>query len=57
MPADPVQRRLAADVAGYSGLIGVGEEDTLASPTAHLADLAEFSNAEPPKLVAQTTAG
>ena len=57
MPADPVQRRLAADVAGYSRLMGVDEEDTRASPTGHLTDSAEFSTTEPPKLVAKTTAG
>ncbi len=37
MPADPVQRRLAAilaaDVAGYSRLMGEDEEGTLAALT------------------------
>ena len=37
MTADPVQRRLAAilaaDVAGYSRLMGEDEEGTLATPT------------------------
>ncbi len=43
MAEERVQRRLAAilvaDVAGYSRLMGVDEEDTLALLTAHRTDL------------------
>ena len=45
MPPDPVQRRLAAilaaDVAGYSRLMGEDEEGTLAALTAHLDELVQ----------------
>ncbi len=45
MPSDPVQRRLAAilaaDVAGYSRLMGEDEEGTLAALTAHFKELVE----------------
>jgi adenylate cyclase len=45
MTADPVQRRLAAilaaDVAGYSRLMGEDEEGTLAALTGHLSELIE----------------
>ncbi len=43
--AEPVQRRLAAilaaDVAGYSRLMGEDEEGTLATLTAHITELFE----------------
>ena len=35
MAEQPVQRRLAADVAGYSRLMGEDEEGTLAALTSH----------------------
>ena len=59
MPADPVQRRLAAilaaDVAGYSRLMGADEEGTLAALTAHLAELIEPCIAEHRGRVVKTT--
>ncbi len=59
MPADPVQRRLAAifaaDVAGYSRLMGVDEEGTLATLTAHLSELIEPCIAEHRGRVVKTT--
>ena len=59
MPADPVQRRLAAilaaDVAGYSRLMGEDEEGTLAALTAHLSELIEPCIAEHRGRVVKTT--
>ncbi len=59
MPADPVQRRLAAilaaDVAGYSRLMGENEEGTLATLTAHLTELIEPCIAEHSGRVVKTT--
>ncbi|MCZ6771063.1 MAG: adenylate/guanylate cyclase domain-containing protein, partial [Proteobacteria bacterium] len=59
MPADPVQRRLAAilaaDVAGYSRLMGEDEEGTLATLTAHLKELIEPCIAEHRGRVVKTT--
>ncbi len=58
MPAEPVQRRLAAilaaDVAGYSRLMGEDEEGTLATLTAHLQELIEPCIAEHRGRVAKT---
>jgi len=55
----PVQRRLAAilaaDVAGYSRLMGDDEEGTLAALTAHLAELIEPCIAEHRGRVVKTT--
>ena len=59
MPADPVHRRLAAilaaDVAGYSRLMGADEEGTLATLTAHLTELIEPCIAEHHGRVVKTT--
>ncbi len=59
MPAEPVQRRLAAilaaDVAGYSRLMGEDEEGTLATLTAHLTELIEPCIAEHSGRVVKTT--
>ncbi len=59
MPVDPVQRRLAAilaaDVAGYSRLMGEDEEGTLATLTAHLKELIEPCIAEHRGRVVKTT--
>ncbi len=59
MPADPVQRRLAAilaaDVSGYSRLMGEDEEGTLAALIAHLKELIEPCIAEHRGRVVQTT--
>ncbi len=59
MPADPVQRRLAAilaaDVAGYARLMGEDEEGTLATLTAHLSELIEPCIAEHRGRVVKTT--
>jgi hypothetical protein len=59
MPANPVQRRLAAilaaDVAGYSRLMGEDEEGTLATLTAHLKELIEPCIAEHRGRVVKTT--
>ncbi len=55
----PVQRRLAAilaaDVAGYSRLMGEDEEGTLATLTAHLTELIEPCIAEHRGRVVKTT--
>ena len=57
--ADPVQRRLAAilaaDVAGYSRLMGEDDEGTLATLTAHLKELIEPCIAEHRGRVVKTT--
>ncbi len=57
--AEPVQRRLAAilaaDVVGYSRLMGKDEEGTLATLTAHLSDLIEPCIAEHRGRVVKTT--
>ena len=59
MPADPVQRRLAAilvaDVVGYSRLMGRDEEGTLATLTAHRTKLIEPCIAEHRGRVVKTT--
>ena len=59
MPADPVHRRLAAilaaDVAGYSRLMGKDEEGTLATLTGHLKELIEPCIAEHRGRVVKTT--
>ena len=59
MPADPVHRRLAAilaaDVVGYSRLMGADDEGTLAALTAHLAELVEPCIAEHRGRVVKTT--
>ncbi len=59
MPADPVQRRLAAilaaDVAGYSRLMGEDEVGTLATLTAHRTELIEPCIAEHRGRVVNTT--
>ena len=59
MPADPVQRRLAAilaaDVAGYSRLMGADEEGTLAALTAHLSEWVEPCITEHRGRVVKTT--
>ncbi len=55
MPTDPVQRRLAADVAGYSRLMGEDEEGTLATLTAHLQELIKPCIAEHRGRVVKTT--
>ncbi len=59
MPAAPVQRSLAAilaaDVAGYSRLMGEDEEGTLATLTAHLTELIEPCIAEHQGRVVKTT--
>ncbi len=59
MPAHPVHRRLAAilaaDVAGYSLLMGEDEEGTLAALTAHLTELIEPCIAEHRGRVVKTT--
>ncbi len=56
---DPVHRRLAAilaaDVAGYSRLMGADEEGTLAALTAHLDELIEPCIAEHRGRVVKTT--
>ena len=61
MSPDPVQRRLAAilaaDVAGYSRLMGEDEEGTLATLTAHLTELIEPCIAEHRGRVVKTTGG
>ncbi len=55
----PVQRRLAAilaaDVAGYSRLMGEDEEGTLATLTAHLSELIEPCIGEHRERVVKTT--
>ena len=57
--ADPVQRRLAAilaaDVVGYSRLMGEDEEGTLATLTAHLKEMIEPCIAEHRGRVVKTT--
>ncbi len=57
--ADPVQRRLAAilaaDVAGYSRLMGEDEEGTLATLTTHLKELIEPCISEHRGRVVKTT--
>ncbi len=59
MPADSVQRRLAAilaaDVAGYSRMMGIDEEGTLASLTAHRTELIEPAITERHGRVVKTT--
>ncbi len=59
MPATPVQRRLAAilaaDVAGYSRLMGEDEEGTFAALTAHITELIEPCIAEYRGRVVKTT--
>jgi adenylate cyclase len=59
VPANPVQRRLAAilaaDVAGYSRLMGEDEEGTLAALTAHRTELFEPCIAEHRGRVVKTT--
>ncbi len=59
MPTDPVQRRLAAilaaDVAGYSRMMGEDEEGTLAALTAHRTELIEPCIAEHRGRVVKTT--
>ncbi len=59
MAEQRVQRRLAAilaaDVAGYSRLMGEDEEGTLATLTAHLSELIEPSIAEHRGRVVKTT--
>ncbi len=59
MPADPVQRRLAAilaaDVAGYSRLMGADEEGTRARFNAHLNQLIEPAIASRRGRVVKTT--
>ncbi len=59
MALDKPQRRLAAilaaDVAGYSRLMGKDEEGTLAALTAHLTELIEPCIAEHRGRVVKTT--
>ena len=59
MAKDRVQRRLAAilaaDVVGYSRLMGVDEEGTLAALTAHLTELIEPAITEHVGRVVKTT--
>ncbi len=59
MAEERVQRRLAAilaaDVAGYSRLMGEDEEGTLAALTAHRTELIEPCIAEPRGRVVKTT--
>ena len=59
LPTDPVQRRLAAilaaDMVGYSRLMGAEEENTLAALTAHLRDHIEPAIAEHRGRVVKTT--
>ena len=59
MATNPVQRRLAAilaaDVAGYSRLMGEDEEGTLAALTAHRVELIEPAIAEHGGRLVKTT--